>query len=172
MNSLETNYKLACETVSDINEHIPTLKRYADLCEHVTEFGVRTAVSTWAWVMSNAKTIRCYDINRCNVNAHQGEADKLGKEFSFSQVNVIADKFEIEPTDLLFIDTDHTYRQCSEEFKKHSNKVKKFIILHDTVTFGAELNKAIEEFLDKNRDWMVRETCLNNNGLTVLAKKD
>jgi len=172
MNSLETNYRLACETVSDINEHLPTLKRYADLCDHVTEFGVRTAVSTWAWVMSNAKTIRCYDINRCELKAHQDEADKIGKEFSFTQVNVIADKFEIEPTDLLFIDTDHTYNQCSSEFKKHSNKVKKFIILHDTVTFGAELNKAIEEFLDKNRDWMVRETCLNNNGLTILAKKD
>ena len=62
INMLESKYKNACEEVSDINEHIPTLKRYADLCEHVTEFGVRSAVSTWAWVASNAKTIRCYDI--------------------------------------------------------------------------------------------------------------
>jgi len=169
---LESKYKNACEEVSDINEHIPTLKRYADLCEHVTEFGVRSAVSTWAWVASNAKTIRCYDVSYCATQVHQAEADKLKKEFSFTQVNVIADLFEIEPTDLLFIDTNHTYDQCSKELKKHSNKVKKFIILHDTVIFGAELNKAIEEFLDKNRDWMLRETCLNNNGLTVLAKKD
>jgi len=129
-------------------------------------------VSTWAWVASNAKTIRSYDVSHCATQVHQAEADKLGKEFSFTQVNVIADLFEIEPTDLLFIDTDHTYDQCSKELKKHSNKVKKFIILHDTLIFGAELNKAIEEFLDKNRDWMIRETCLNNNGLTVLAKKD
>jgi len=129
-------------------------------------------VSTWAWVASNAKTIRSYDVSHCATQVHQAEADKLGKEFSFTQVNVIADKFEIEATDLLFIDTDHTYEQCSKELKKHSNKVKKFIILHDTLIFGAELNKAIEEFLDKNRDWMIRETCLNNNGLTVLAKKD
>jgi len=169
---LESKYKNACEEKSDINEHIPTLKRYADLCEHVTEFGVRSAVSTWAWVMSNAKTIRCYDINGCGTGAHQAEADKLGKEFSFTCVNVVADKFEIELTDLLFIDTNHTYEQCSKELKKHSSKVRKFIILHDTITFGAELNKAVEEFLDKNRDWMVRETCLNNNGLTVLARKD
>ena len=28
-----------------------------------------------------------------------------------------------------------------------------------------------EEFLDKNHDWMLREKLLNNNGLTVLAKK-
>ena len=169
---LESKYKNACEEVSDINEHIPTLKRYADLCEHVTEFGVRSAVSTWAWVASNTKTIRCYDITGCGVGSHQTESEKLGKEFSFTCVNVIADKFEIEPTDLLFIDTDHTYEQCSKELKKHSNKVKKFIILHDTLIFGAELNKAIEEFLDKNRDWMICETCLNNNGLTVLARKD
>ena len=171
MDNLEKNYLNACNEVSDINEHIPVLKRYADLCEHITEFGVRTAVSTWAWVASNAKTIRCYDVCRCNLEAHQQEADKLKKEFSFTQVNVIADKFEIEQTDLLFIDTNHTYEQCSKELKKHSNKVNKFIILHDTVIFGAELNKAIEEFLEKNNDWMLREKLLNNNGLTVLARK-
>jgi glycogen synthase len=171
MNIVETRYKNACEKVSDINEHIPTLKRYADLCEHVTEFGVRTGVSTWAWIMSNAKIVRSYDSNGCYLADHEQAANEIKKEFSFTLVNVLADKFEIEPTDLLFIDTDHTYNQCSQELKKHSNKVRKFIIFHDTVTFGAELNKAIEEFLDKNRDWMVRETCFNNNGLTVLAKK-
>ena len=169
---LESKYKNACEEVSDINEHIPTLKRYADLCEHVTEFGVRSAVSTWAWVMSNAKTIRCYDVSGDTTGAHKAEADKLNKDFIFKQQDVIADIFEIDATDLLFIDTDHTYIQCSKELKKHSSKVSKFIVLHDTVTFGAELNKAVEEFLDKNHEWMVRETCLNNNGLTVLARKD
>ena len=171
MNSLKIKYKKACEETSDINEHISTLKKYADFCEHVTEFGVRSAVSTWAWVASNAKTIRCYDINSCEIGDHQKESEKLGKEFSFTRVNTIAEKFEIEPTDLLFIDTDHTYKQCSQELRQHAYKVKKFIIFHDTVSFALELNKAIEEFLEKNNDWMLREKLLNNNGLTIIAKK-
>jgi hypothetical protein len=55
MNLIEIKYRNACDEVSDINEHIPVLKRYADMCEHVTEFGVRSGVSTWAWIMSNSK---------------------------------------------------------------------------------------------------------------------
>ena len=171
MNTLEIRYKNACNEVTDINEHIPVLKRYADMCEHVTEFGVREGVSTWAWIMSSAKIVRSYDIRNCSIAEHQKAADEAKKEFSFTCVNTIAERFEIEPTDLLFIDTEHTYKQCSQELRQHAYKVKKFIIFHDTVTFGAELNKAIEEFLEKNNDWMLREKLLNNNGLTVIAKK-
>jgi hypothetical protein len=105
------------------------------------------------------------------LSEHQKAADEIKKEFSFTQVNTIAERFEIEPTDLLFIDTDHTYVQCSQELRQHSYKVKKFIIFHDTTTYGAELNKAIEEFLEKNNDWMLREKLLNNNGLTIIARK-
>lgn len=171
MRLIDIRYKNACDEVSDINEHIPVLKRYADMCEHVTEFGVRSGVSTWAWIMSNAKIVRSYDINHCSLEEHYKAADEIKKEFSFTCVNTIADRFDIEPTDLLFIDTNHTYNQCSQELRQHAYKVNKFIIFHDTVTFGAELNRAIEEFLDKNHDWMLREKLLNNNGLTVLAKK-
>ena len=171
MDNLEKKYLNACNEVSDINEHIPVLKRYADMCGHVTEFGVRSGVSTWAWIASNAKIVRCYDIQNCSIVEHQKAADEIKKEFSFTCVNTIADRFDIEPTDLLFIDTNHTYNQCSQELRQHAYKVNKFIIFHDTVTYGAELNRAIEEFLEKNNDWMIREKLLNNNGLTVLAKK-
>ena len=33
---------------SDINEHIPTLLKYAEECDHITEMGVRKGVSLWA----------------------------------------------------------------------------------------------------------------------------
>lgn len=171
MRLIDIRYKNACDEITDINEHIPVLKRYADECEHVTEFGVREGVSTWAWIASNAKIVRSYDIRNCSLDQHQKAADEIKKEYSFTRVNTIAERFEIEPTDLLFIDTEHTYAQCSQELRQHSYKVKKFIIFHDTVIFGAELNRAIEEFLDKNHDWMLREKLLNNNGLTVIAKK-
>ena len=171
MKLIDIKYKNACDEKSDINEHISVLKKYADMCEHVTEFGVRSGVSTWAWIASNAKIVRCYDIKNCSVVEHQKAADEIKKEFSFTCVNTIAERFDIEPTDLLFIDTDHTYKQCSQELRQHAYKVNKFIIFHDTVTYGTELNKAIEEFLEKNNDWMIREKLLNNNGLIVLAKK-
>ena len=35
------DYNATCGIASDINEHSPTLKKYADEVDHVTEFGVR-----------------------------------------------------------------------------------------------------------------------------------
>ena len=173
-NLLEFSYNFACTNRSDINEHIPVLTEYANSCEHVTEFGTRTGVSTWAWLASKAKTIRCFDIDK-NVDSylqpHRVAMEKHvpEKDFTFNCVSTIADKLEIEPTDLLFIDTDHTYEQCSKELKLHADKVKKFIIFHDT-TLYPELNKAIEEFLNNNKNWNTREVLTNNNGLTVLER--
>ena len=57
----EFNYRQACQTRSDIHENLPVLRKYADKCEHVTEMGTRTGVSTWALVSSNANTIVLYD---------------------------------------------------------------------------------------------------------------
>ncbi len=42
-------YNNLCNEKSDINEHLPTLKRYAEKCDHITEMGVRSVVSTWAF---------------------------------------------------------------------------------------------------------------------------
>ena len=156
---------------SDINEHISVMHKYANECNHITEFGVRTGVSTWAWLASRAKVIRCFDIENINkdLKAHYESAKDTRKDFTFTCVNTIADKLEIEPTDLLFIDTEHTYEQCSKELKMHAYNVRKYLIFHDT-TICQELNKAINEFLQSNKEWKVKEILTNNNGLTVLER--
>ena len=81
----------------------------------------------------------------------------------------------------MFIDTYHEYNQLKQELKLHGNKVKKYLIFHDTTTFGQfgetfkELNtigiwKAIQEFLDENKNWIIEEKLDNNNGLTILKR--
>lgn len=170
-NITEFGFNCAKFMKSDINEHIATMHKYANECNHITEFGVRTGVSTWAWLASRAKVIRCLDIENItnNLQIHFQSAKETKKDFTFTCVNTIADKLEIEQTDLLFIDTAHTYEQCSQELKMHGNKVNKYIIFHDT-TLCPELNKAIEEFLNKNLNWKIKEVYKNNNGLTILEK--
>jgi len=167
----EFGFNYASYTKSDINEHLPTMHKYANECDHITEFGVRNGVSTWAWLASKAKIIRCFDIKdvRNNLISHHESAKETKKDFTFTCVNTVADKLEIEQTDLLFIDTEHTYEQCSKELKMHGNKVNKYIIFHDT-TLCPELNKAIEEFISDNKNWKIKEVFTNNNGLTILEK--
>ena len=157
---------------SDVNEHIATMHRYANECEHITEFGVRTGVSTWAWLASRAKTIRCYDINNVinNLNHHIQSSKDTKKDFIFKVQNTIEENFQIDPTDLLFIDTDHTYKQCFRELEMHANKVKKYILFHDTVLCGPELVFAIKDFLKINNNWIKKEEYINNNGLTILER--
>jgi len=171
-NLLEFGYNHACTNRSDINEHIPVLTEYANECEHITEFGTRTGVSTWAWLTSKAKTIRCFDIDKeveSHLQTHFLALREIDKDFTFTCVSTIADKLDIEPTDLLFIDTEHTYDQCSKELKMHAHKVKKYLIFHDTATCSRVV-KAINEFIKLNKDWEIKEVLTNNNGLTVLKR--
>jgi len=167
----EFSFNYSKYTKSDINEHLPVMHKYANECNHITEFGVRTGVSTWAWLASKAKTIRCFDIENVNQNLkfHYESANATRKDFTFTCVNTVADKLEIEQTDLLFIDTAHTYEQCSKELKMHSHKVNKYLMFHDT-TLCPQLNQAIDEFLKANTNWKVKEIFTNNNGLTILEK--
>jgi hypothetical protein len=169
---LEFNYNFACTNRSDINEHIPVLTDYGNKCNHITEFGTRTGVSTWAWIASKAKIIRCFDIDKevdKGLEMHKEALKTLDKDFTFTCVSTIADKLDIEPTDLLFIDTDHTYEQCIQELKMHAHKVRKYLIFHDTNLFK-DLNRAISEFIEANKEWKIKEVLTNNNGLTVLER--
>jgi hypothetical protein len=180
MNQLQQTYEELCTRPSDINEHLPTLKKYANECEHITEMGVRWVVSTYALLMGKPKKLISYDINPINSEPIQ-EMVKDVTDFKFSVANTL--DLEIEETDLLFIDTLHNYNQLRGELELHGNKAKKYIIFHDTTAFEwigesyegkvdeIGLWPAIEWFLENNTNWELYERFTNNNGLTILKRK-
>jgi glycosyltransferase involved in cell wall biosynthesis/predicted Zn-dependent protease len=167
-------YFAACRTPSDINEHLPVLVVLARGCRHVTEFGTRTGVSTTAFLYSQPDRLVCYDRVRFP------QVDRLvlvaGRtDFTFREADVLW--AEIEETDLLFIDTLHDYEQLTQELSLHAGKARRYIVLHDTTTFGETgetpghrgLWPAVEEFLAKG-SFRLKERRTNNNGLTVLER--
>ena len=178
---IEEKYNELCSKPSDINEHLPTLKKYAEQCDHVTEMGVRKIVSTWALLAGNPQTMRSYDIVHprrfgADINEVYLAAEDT-TDFVFTQADVL--KTEIDQTDLLFIDTLHRAPQLRAELKMHADKVNSYIILHDTTTFGERgegggdgLNIALYEFLEQHPEWIIKEIFRNNNGLTVLERVD
>lgn len=184
MTDIYQMYKSKCEVSSDINEHLPTLHKYARECEHITEMGVRWIVSTWAFLAARPKKMISYDIkNPMYWGAKIEDVLLMARNEDLNYVFVEADvlKITIEPTDLLFLDTIHNYAQVKEELRLHANKVRKYIIFHDTVTYGnvdessdspnsKGIGLAIVEFLQKHPDWYLREQCINNNGLIVIAR--
>lgn len=188
-------YEELCKTPSDINEHLPTIKKYASECDSVTEMGTRFVVSTWALVEATPKKIFCYDIKldfflegKLNI---EEVCESKNIDFKFIEADTL--KVQIENTDLLFIDTLHRYEQLFGELNRHAKDVNKYIILHDTVTFSdvdefiyqhasdiiktkqtekVGLKMAIDDFLETENgsEWEIHEVYTNNNGLTVLKK--
>jgi tetratricopeptide (TPR) repeat protein len=167
-------YELACREPSDVNEHLPTLYALAKECEHVTELGTRGGVSTTALLYARPKKLVCYD------RVKYPQVDRLAAlagetEFVFRQEDVLW--VTLEETDLLFIDTWHVYEQLSEELRLHASAVRKYIVLHDTTTFGDHgesaghrgLWPAVEEFLAQGT-FRLKERFHHNNGLTVLER--
>ncbi len=175
--NIESKYQELCNTPSDINEHLPVLKRYASECKHITEMGVRGIVSTYALLAAKPMTLISYDIRYCDWEPLRDKAFPIDFRFIQGDTREII----IEPTEMLFIDTLHNYDQLTKELKLHAPKVSKYIVFHDTTTYAyvgesydglsrLGLWVAIEEFLEKNREWSIKERLTNNNGLTILVK--
>lgn len=188
---LEENYNNYCRQGSDINEHLPTLKKYSSECDVVIEAGVRWVVSTWGLLAGLPKKIISVDVEHPDIFLGEGGFERIQ---NIARVNGVKLEFRLNSTipnhhlretldisndnvDLLFIDTLHSYNQLTKELELHSQYVNKYIILHDTTEFetrdeggGPGLWKAIEEFVEKNKNWKIKERFTNNNGLTVLEK--
>lgn len=164
---------------TDMREHMPTLRSYAAQCAHVTEFGVDDCTSTWGLLAGFPKHMRSYDVVRKpEVTEVEALAAVASIDFKFiEQSSLVA---EIEPTDLLFIDSYHSYTQLKEEFRLHASKVRRYILMHDTVTFGLNdqdgkspsLLLAIEHFLAEHPEWKTAMHYTNCHGLMVLERQN
>lgn len=185
---INENFIKAKKTPSDINEHIDTLYNLALECEHITEMGVRNVVSTWAFMLRNPKKLVGIDLH---TNDNVLIAKEAYPKWEFIQAD--STKIEINPTEMLFIDTLHIYTQLKKELNIHAKNVSKYIVLHDTNTYGfvdeptdwqtpeimenylvenkKGLQPAIIEFLNENKEWYLYKEYTNNNGLTILKRK-
>lgn len=191
-----------CSVPSDINEHLPTLHRYGRECNHITECGVRAVVSSYAFASAlvgreGTKLVQVDRESHPNVYAFGRECASEGLNVVFHNQSDL--ECPMEQTDLLFIDTWHIYGHLKRELARWNSVVKKYILLHDTtvdewlgetVRLGwnatqqslesgipvREIQKglwpAIDEFLQEHKEWALAERFTNNNGLTVLVRKE
>jgi hypothetical protein len=198
---LEKTYFAHHLQTSDINEHLPHLRALAWECSSVVEIGVRHMVSTWALLLGLAENdlkLRSYT----GIDLNFPPADSLYLAQSLSKENGVAYRFmqindmnlELEPTDLLFIDSLHTYCHLTFELERFSPKVNKYIALHDTsAPWGTEddctywgdyseypphidrtkrgLWAAVVDFLSTHPEWKLHKRYYNNHGFTILERR-
>ncbi len=170
---IQERYKALCNEPSDIHEHLPTLKKYAKNKE-VVEMGVRAIVSTWALLAGKPKVLLSIDIK--HPREYGGDLYAVMKACEEEQIPfgfLLEDSLKVDspPCDVLFIDTLHTYEQLSQELKLHHAKVKEHIIMHDTNPEEfPEMQKAIKDFLEENKEWKIEKEYTNCHGLTCLVR--
>jgi hypothetical protein len=199
---INAKYTILCNNTSDINEHLPTLFKYARECESVFETGVRGCISSWALtkgLLENGKenkSLFMNDIEQCDIRDLLTATKNLPIKMEYKWVNNL--QLDLPNNfDMTFIDTWHIYGQLKRELNKFSKLTNKYIIMHDTTVdeiygetircgwnahqqsiqsgFPVEeitcgLQKAIDEFLETNKDWKLEFRYTNNNGLTILKK--
>jgi cephalosporin hydroxylase len=175
--TIEELYQRAALNYSDISEHIPTLFRLGRMVNHITEFGTRWGVSTAAFLRAAPRRFVAYDIARFpEVDVLVAAAEQAGLDFEFRLESVL--ETTIEPTELLFIDTLHTYDQLLAELERHAESVSTFIAMHDTSTYGdvgevpgtVGLWPAIQEYFEPRPQWKLIDRWMNNNGLTLYMR--
>ena len=165
----------------DINEHLPTLKKWAGKVDHVTEFTGRRE-STVGLIAGRPVTFISYSTENDLLTSPFGALHKLAgpdEAIHMFKTKLGGDSLveEIEETDLLFLDTEHNAERLSKELDRHAGKVRRAIIIHDTHSFGEKgdnggpgLMHAIRPWLEAHSEWFPAEHHTNQYGLTVLSK--
>lgn len=178
---LEGKYQHLLTAGTDISDALPVLREYASKVKHVTEFGIRTAVSTTALLAAQPDTLISYDLELNHHFLDNLMRFKGRTNFQFRQGDTRV--VNIEPTELLFIDTQHTHRQMETELRRHSSKVSSYVIFHDTGVSGyrfkdeGENNDPVKGIWPAIEAWSIRdrwELCYelpDRWGLSVFKKQ-
>jgi hypothetical protein len=141
--TIDQLYEDSCRNYSDIYQHIPTLRKYAEEegVYSIAEFGVRdTSHSTNGLVKGlvegklrdgKQRKYLGIDISPCEYLYMREIAKIFDIDYTFEVANSATYKFK-EPVDLLFIDSFHTYPHLALELDVSHSFVNKYIIMHDT----------------------------------------
>lgn len=140
-------------------EHVCVIASVASKCSTAVEFGVRRGVSSvsLAYGLSSSKSkhrkLTSYDIQEPSFKWSQFENyckdAKVEIEFHIENSRKIA----IPRTDILFIDSFHSYSHFMEEIRIHESKASKFIIMHDSSKTGTYGLKDQDSGYDQDHDY-------------------
>ena len=180
--TLEQWYVQTCVVPSDMNEHAPTLRSLAEGCECVVE------ISTWingaSVALAAGKPKRLVSVApgakpewralRKACAGHTQLETHVAQPLEFKDADLLGGQI-----DFLFTDTRHTADQIYAELVKYSPRVRGRIAIHDTTVYGENgdgggpgLLPGLRRFLREYPEWSVWKHYPNNNGLTVLTRRE
>lgn len=170
-------------------KHLPVLRWYAEQARSAVELGVKHGGS------STALLLGCYENTEewggPRVHSFDIQETPRAKELALLMGSAwdyrIEDSRRVEQVacDLLFVDSLHVYEQTRDELKHWGPWVTRFLVFHDTVTFGSVgaqgetgrhdpdklgIRHAIDEFMQAFPKWKIDYVSADSHGLLVLKR--
>lgn len=178
MVSLDDLYAEACNVVSDVFMHCPTIREFSRRCESVTELGLNSSGVCIAALAGQPPKYIGYGKDKKHVEVLAG---KLPEDVGKTHVRLrVGDslKIQIQPTELLILDTYHSYTRLKQELLKHAGNVTRYLMIVNSYAFAVRgedgaspgIMDAVAEFLKDHKRWSIVHNETKNNGLLVLQR--
>lgn len=198
VSSISEVYELNLYTATHVAEFLPTLKMLAQDCKSIVEIGASGLQATWGLLeglkesrqtQKSFLAIDQYAPKEFKIHEIKKAAHKEGIDFKYWSVNDLY--IQLEPVDMLYLDSIHTYRHLTTELASYESQVKKYIVIHNTgqiwghrddPRFIDDYNEnllslgkrgqvqAVIDFLSKNPQWQVYSHHEKGTGLTILKR--
>jgi len=158
--------------------HLPRLRAWATGLTRAVELGVGLGGSAAALLLGAQRVLSIDLVETAEARALKRIA---GDRWEYR----IADTrtTPIGPCDLLFVDALHTFDQVDAELRAHADAVRRYLIFHDTITFGSVgaqgelgtpapgvlgIRPAIDALMIRDRRWTIAEHVVASHGFLVL----
>jgi hypothetical protein len=167
-----------------LNNQLLAFVRYASRVRHVTILGAGNGLSLLAAMAAKPEFVRLYDPVLQDTQQYREVCASENINFAFNVCDL--NSAEIEPTDLLYIDTHSEGNIKYTELKKYQSSVSRYMLVnntythaHDAVT-GIELSNGIQpcgvihginSFISECPNWHILEHLYYDPGLTVLYNR-
>lgn len=172
------------DKVRTICGHLDVLRQLASECEVIVEFGIRYCASSSALLMGcQSGLVYSYDIERL---PHHEELKRAA--YGRWRVEYVRSQdAKIPECDMLLHDTFHNYAQVKAELDAHADKVRKYLLFHDSVknsisggenhtrgNFNPDLagfRLAVDELMIRDPSWFLKAHYPHSDGLLVLERR-
>lgn len=174
-----------------IAAHLPRLRALAAGYDLAVEFGVKQGASSTALLLGASHVIS-FDV----VETSQARALQVVAQDRWEYRLQDSRRAFVPECQLLFIDSLHTYAQVRDELEAHAHKVKRYLVFHDSVTFGSigakgesgehlwpyqrgasvplealGIRPAIDELMIHDPSWRIAKHYTDSHGLLVLERR-
>lgn len=189
--TLEELYQSHCRSGHASSAHLPRLRALAEGLELAVEFGVKQGATSCAMLLGAQRVI---GIDIRETPQARALEQLAGARWEYR----IADsrRTQVPPCDLLFFDSHHSYKQLRDELEAHAHKVRRYMVFHDTITFGSiaangetgkhawryetgrsvplehlGIRPAIDHYMAQDDSWRVRSHYVDSHGLLILERR-